>query len=181
MGEGTPWPRHQKRNRFAGKMLSTTIFESVIEHPCFHRALGRYGLMGCRDRAHLVVGRGPVIVEHDYHLLPVRAVAHEEITGVATAHGAVALVARQRPAVPARKRAVIYFGWVFFLISSGSPHVRCTPVGRTRGEPDELGLTPMGVKLNGSGRVPLLRLVRQVVLGLRAKKSGNNFSGGYFP
>ena len=25
---------------------------------------------------------------------------------------------------------------------------------RTCGEPDEIGLTPMGVKLNGSGRVP---------------------------
>ena len=44
--------------------------------------------------------------------------------------------------VPARKRAVIYFGWVFFLISSGSPHVR--PMGRTCGEPDEIGLTPHG-------------------------------------
>ena len=40
---------------------------------------------------------------------------------------------------------------VFFLISSGSPHVR--PMGRTRGGPDEIGLTPMGVELNGSGRV----------------------------
>ena len=35
-----------------------------------------------------------------------------------------------------RKRAVIFFGWVFFLFSSGSPHVRCTPMGRTCGEPD---------------------------------------------
>ena len=40
------------------------------------------------------------------------------------------------------------FGWVFFLISSGSPHVR--PMGRTCGEPDEIELTAMGVKLNGS-------------------------------
>jgi len=56
-----------------------------------------------------------------------------------------------------RKKAGIFFGWVFFLISSGSPHVRCTPMGRTCGEPDEIELTPMGVKLNGSGRVlPLL-------------------------
>ena len=47
-----------------------------------------------------------------------------------------------------RKRAVKYFGWVFFLISSGSPHVR--PMGRTCGEPDEIELTAMGVKLNGS-------------------------------
>ena len=52
-----------------------------------------------------------------------------------------------------RKRAVNVFGWVFFLISSGSPHVR--PVGRACGEPDENGLTAMGVELNGSGRVPL--------------------------
>ena len=50
------------------------------------------------------------------------------------------------------KRAVIFFGWVFFLISSGSPHARCTPMGvhRTCGEPDEIELTAMGVKLNGS-------------------------------
>jgi len=40
------------------------------------------------------------------------------------------------------KRAVKVFGWAFFLISSGSPHVR--PMGRTCGEPDEIGLTPMG-------------------------------------
>ena len=51
-----------------------------------------------------------------------------------------------------RKRAVVYFGWVFFLISSGgqAPHVQCTPMGAlsTCGEPDEIELTPMGVKLN---------------------------------
>ena len=40
---------------------------------------------------------------------------------------------------------------VFFLISSGSPHVRCTPMGWTRGEPDEIELTAMGVELNGPG------------------------------
>ena len=34
------------------------------------------------------------------------------------------------------------------MISSGSPHVR--PMGRTCGEPDEIELTAMGVKLNGS-------------------------------
>ena len=53
-------------------------------------------------------------------------------------------------AVRSRKRAVKFFGWVFFLISSGSPHVRCTPMARTCGEPDEIELTAMGVKLNGS-------------------------------
>ena len=51
-----------------------------------------------------------------------------------------------------RQRAVKCFGWVFFLISSGSPHVH--PMGRTCGEPDEIELTAMGVKLNGSRRVP---------------------------
>ena len=35
------------------------------------------------------------------------------------------------------------------MTSSGSPHVRCTPMGRTCGEPDESGLTAMGVKSNG--------------------------------
>ena len=34
------------------------------------------------------------------------------------------------------------------MISCGSPHVR--PMGRTCGEPDEIELTAMGVKLNGS-------------------------------
>ena len=48
----------------------------------------------------------------------------------------------------------MFFGWVFFLISLGSPHVR--PMGRTCGEPNEIELTPIGVKLNGSRRVPLM-------------------------
>ena len=34
----------------------------------------------------------------------------------------------------------MFFGWVLFLISSGSPHVRCTPMGRTCGEPNEIEL-----------------------------------------
>jgi len=46
----------------------------------------------------------------------------------------------------------MFFGWVFFLISSGSPHAR--PMGHACGEPDEIGLTPVGVELNGSGRGP---------------------------
>ena len=41
------------------------------------------------------------------------------------------------------------------MISSGSPHVRCTPMGRTCGGPDEIELTPMGVVLNGPGDVRL--------------------------
>ena len=40
------------------------------------------------------------------------------------------------------------------MISSGSPRVLRAPMGRTCGEPDEIGLSPMGVKLNSSGRVP---------------------------
>ena len=31
---------------------------------------------------------------------------------------------------PGGNRALILFGWVFFLISPGSLHVRCTPIGR---------------------------------------------------
>ena len=46
---------------------------------------------------------------------------------------------------------LIFFGWVFFLNSSGSPHVR--PMGSTCGEPTEIELTPIGVKLDGSRRV----------------------------
>ena len=42
----------------------------------------------------------------------------------------------------------MFFGWAFFLISAGSPHVR--PMGCTRGGPDEIELTAIGVKLNGS-------------------------------
>jgi hypothetical protein len=42
-----------------------------------------------------------------------------------------------------KKRAVIYFGWAFFLIPSGPPHVR-----------PKIELTPMGVKLNGSWHAP---------------------------
>ena len=42
------------------------------------------------------------------------------------------------------------------MISSGSHHVRCTPMGVhcTCGEPDGVGLTPMGMKLNGSRHGP---------------------------
>ena len=72
-------------------------------------------------------------------------------------HAVVAAVVQRarlaRVRACARKRAVIYFGWVFFLISLGSPHVR--PMGRTRGEPNEIELTPIGVRLNGSGHVHL--------------------------
>ena len=49
-----------------------------------------------------------------------------------------------------RKRAVICFGWVFFLISLVSPHVR--PVGRTCGEPNEIELTTIQLQLNGLNR-----------------------------
>ena len=53
------------------------------------------------------------------------------------------------------ERAVIHFGFRDFSqeMSPGSPHVRCTPTGRTCGEPDEIELTHIGVKLNGSRRV----------------------------
>ena len=69
----------------------------------------------------------------------------------ATASAADAIVHMGDHAYAIWKRAVILFGWVFFLISSGSPHVR--PMGRTCGEPDEIELTAMGVELNGSRQV----------------------------
>ena len=54
----------------------------------------------------------------------------------------------QRGLVP-EKGAVTFFGWAFFLISLGSPHVR--PMGvhhagvhRTCGEPTEIESTPHG-------------------------------------
>ena len=49
------------------------------------------------------------------------------------------------------------FRVVFFLISlisPGSPHVRPMGVHRTCGGPNEIELTPTGVKLNGSRLVP---------------------------
>ena len=51
------------------------------------------------------------------------------------------------------KRAVMFLGWVFFLISLGSPHVLRAHMGRTCGEPNEIELTAVGVKLNGTGQV----------------------------
>ena len=63
-------------------------------------------------------------------------------------------IARTPPCKPrrrcSRKRAVAFFGWVFFLISLGPPHVG--HMGRTCGEPDRIELTATGVKLNGSRR-----------------------------
>ena len=62
----------------------------------------------------------------------------------------------QEPEPYERKRAVKCFGWVFVLISSGSPHVLRAHMGvhRTCGEPNEIELTAIGVALNGSGGVP---------------------------
>ena len=51
-----------------------------------------------------------------------------------------------------KSRNILRVG-VFFLISLGSPHVRCTSMGRTRGEPNEIELNPIGVELNGWGGV----------------------------
>ena len=43
-----------------------------------------------------------------------------------------------------------------FVWRSGTTRTRAhMGVHRTCGEPGEIGLTPMGVELNGSGRVPL--------------------------
>ena len=53
---------------------------------------------------------------------------------------------------PKRAVTLTFFGWVFFLRKLGgqAPHVRCTPMGRTCGEPNEIELTAIVVKLNGS-------------------------------
>ena len=66
------------------------------------------------------------------------------------------------------------------MISSGSPHVRCTPMGRTCGEPDEIGLTPMGVEIERlathtreGGKARLGGL-------LTSKESGKKFQLGIF-
>ena len=47
------------------------------------------------------------------------------------------------------------FGWAFFLVSFGSPHVR--PMGRTCGGPSEIELTPIRVELNSPRRVHIVR------------------------
>ena len=45
-------------------------------------------------------------------------------------------------------------GWVFVLISSGSPHARCTRMWAlsTRGDPDDIGFTPHGGLTERLGR-----------------------------
>ena len=48
---------------------------------------------------------------------------------------------------------MIFFGWVFFLISLGSPHVRPMGVHRTCEEPNDFELTATGVELDASRRV----------------------------
>ena len=57
-------------------------------------------------------------------------------------------------------------------------------MGCTCGEPDEIELTAIGVELNGSRRVPLLRALVQVLQGLlihfSLKKSGKHFRVGIF-
>ena len=53
------------------------------------------------------------------------------------------------------KEAATFFGWVFLSISLDPPHVH--PVGRTCGEPTEIELTPVGVELSGTRRVPCRR------------------------
>ena len=48
-----------------------------------------------------------------------------------------------------------FCGWVFLLLSSGSPHVR--PMGRTCNAPNEIELTAIWVKLNGCQRAHVCR------------------------
>ena len=61
------------------------------------------------------------------------------------------------------------------MISSGgqAPHVRCAPMWSlsTCGEPDGIGLAAMGVKLNGSGRLPIPHLRADALDRLLNKKS----------
>ena len=56
--------------------------------------------------------------------------------------------------VPTEKSGCSIFGVGIFLDSLGAPHVRCTPVGRTCGEPNEIKLTPIWVELNGRRQAP---------------------------
>ena len=72
-----------------------------------------------------------------------------------------------------REREMVFSGWVFFLISFGSPRVRCTPVGRTCGEPHEIELAPIRVELNGPQCVPLV-LAGGCVAGVLAEPSARD-------
>ena len=49
----------------------------------------------------------------------------------------------------ARQRTVMFFGWVFFLISPTYLHVLRAHMGRACRWPGEIELTPIGVELNG--------------------------------
>ena len=64
------------------------------------------------------------------------------------------------------KERVMFFGWVFFLISLGgqAPHVRPMGVHRACGEPNEIELTPIGVKSNGSRRVRCVKSCTRIPL-----------------
>ena len=46
----------------------------------------------------------------------------------------------------------MFFRWVFFLISSGSPNALRAHTGRACGEPDEIGLTPVVAEQDASRR-----------------------------
>ena len=80
-----------------------------------------------------------------------RCATRTRATGTHTAHARTARARRLQALegglaeyLPcSRKRAVIFFGWVLFLISLGSPHVRPMGVHCTCGEPSEIELTPI--------------------------------------
>ena len=56
--------------------------------------------------------------------------------------------------LPRTKKSAVFFGWVFVLVSLGSPRVLRAHMGRSCGEPGEIELNPIGVALNGPRRVP---------------------------
>ena len=53
-----------------------------------------------------------------------------------------------------RRRAVMAFGWVFFLISPARLHVRCTPMDGACRRAGNIEVTPIGENLNASRRAP---------------------------
>ena len=59
-----------------------------------------------------------------------------------------------------------------------APHARCTPMGRTCGEPDEIGLAAMGVELNGSGRVHRIKRISICAKFLPMQSRGAYLPGG---
>jgi hypothetical protein len=76
-----------------------------------------------------------------------------------------------------RKRGVIFFGWVFYLISLGSPHVLRAHMGHTRGGANVIDVAPAHVLFTAPFQAQVLRHrvrgpVGRVVRGVQRRHQG---------